>query len=178
MKDEENKDRKVYAFVMTLSHSRYRYVEFVNSQNQKTWLQLHINAFNFFGGVPSRILIDNLKSGVIKANIYDPTLNESYSELSRFFGFVIDPAKSYQPQQKGKVERSIRIVKEQLIAGRKYSSIAEANKEARIWVLSHLLIINRKSPIFADFSIFFKRLKNKIFDKRFVGFQNTRVDFS
>ena len=94
---------------------------------------MHINAFQFFGGIPSRIILDNLKAGVIKSNIYDPTLNETYSELSRFYGFTIDPAKAYKPEHKGKVERSIRIVKEQLIAGKAYLDIDQANTEAIKW---------------------------------------------
>ena len=90
MQDISGKSRKLYVFVMTLSHSRYRYVEFTFSQDQVSWAQLHINAFNFFGGVPARIILDNLKAGVIKPDIYDPILNETYSELSRFYGFTID----------------------------------------------------------------------------------------
>jgi transposase len=133
MKDLGGSLRKTYVFVMILSHSRYRYVEFVNSQDQLTWVQLHINAFKFFSGVPSRIILDNLKAGVIKSDIYDPILNETYSELSRFYGFIIDPARAYKPEHKGKVERSIRIVKEQLIAGREYKDIGAANIKALKW---------------------------------------------
>jgi len=133
MPDNSGKNRKLYVFVMTLSHSRHRYVEFTFSQDQTSWVQLHINAFNFFRGVPKRIILDNLKAGVIKPDIYDPTLNETYSELSRFYGFTIDPAKVYKPEHKGKVERSIRIVKEQLVAGKSYNNIAEANAEAVDW---------------------------------------------
>jgi transposase len=133
MNDKSGEMRKTYAFVMCLSHSRYRYVEFVSSQDQRSWAQLHINAFQFFGGVPCRIILDNLKAGVIKPDIYDPTLNETYSELSRFYGFTIDPAKVYKPEHKGKVERSIRIVKEQLIAGKSYRNISDANTEAIQW---------------------------------------------
>ena len=133
MQDSNGKNRKLYVFVMTLSHSRYRYVEFTFSQDQVSWAQVHINAFNFFGGVPNRIILDNLKAGVIKPDIYDPTLNETYSELSRFYGFTIDPAKVYKPEHKGKVERSIRIVREQLIAGKLYQNITEANVKALQW---------------------------------------------
>ena len=61
MQDAEGKNRKLYAFVMTLSHSRYRYVEFTFSKNQVSWAQLHINAFNFFSGVPNRIILGNFK---------------------------------------------------------------------------------------------------------------------
>lgn len=151
MKDLGGSLRKTYVFVMILSHSRYRYVEFVNSQDQLTWAQLHINAFKFFSGVPSRIILDNLKAGVIKSDIYDPILNETYSELSRFYGFIIDPARAYKPEHKGKVERSIRIVKEQLIAGREYKDIGAANIQALKWCqdeISHRICSSRgRRPI-------------------------------
>jgi transposase len=127
------KARKTYAFIMALSYSRYRYVEFTFSQDVKSWIQSHINAFNFFGGVPKTVLLDNLKSGVIKADIYDPTINRSYAELERFYGFVVDPAKVRTPEHKGKVERSVQLIRQQLIAGRSYNNIDEANKASKVW---------------------------------------------
>ena len=134
MKDEKTgKMRKTHAFIMTLSYSRHRYVEFVFGQDIRSWIQCHINAFCFFGGVPNRILLDNLKAGVIKADIYDPTINRSYVELERFYGFVVDPAKARDPKAKGRVERSVQIVRQQLIAGRSYANINEANEAARRW---------------------------------------------
>ena len=69
---------------MTLSHSRYRYVEFVTSQDQISWCQSHINAFNFFGAVPKIILLDNLKAGVIKPDIYDPIINKAIKNYHIF----------------------------------------------------------------------------------------------
>ena len=59
--------RKAWAFVMTLSWSRHMYVEFVFDQTVATWLRLHRNALTFFNGVPQRIVIDNLKAGIVKA---------------------------------------------------------------------------------------------------------------
>ncbi len=126
-------NRKLYAFVMTLSHSRYRYVEFVYSQNAQSWAQSHINAFKFFRAVPNCVLLDNLKSGVISADIYDPVINPNYADLSRHFGFIADPAKSRTPEHKGKVERSVRIVKEQIIAGRNFDSLDDLNDFALDW---------------------------------------------
>ena len=126
-------NRKIYAFVMTLSHSRYRYVEFVHSQDAVSWAQSHINAFKFFGAVPKSVLLDNLKSGVISADIYDPVINQTYAELERHFGFVADPAKARTPEHKGKVERSVRIVKEQVIAGRKFNDLQGLNSFALNW---------------------------------------------
>jgi transposase len=125
--------RKTYAFIMTLSHSRHRFVRFVFRQDIATWINCHIRAFNFFKGVPNTLLIDNLKSGVIKPNIYDPLLNRAYGELEKYYGFIIDPAKVRLAKHKGKVERSVAIVRQQLIAGREYSSIDEANQKAILW---------------------------------------------
>ena len=59
--------RKTWAFVMTLSWSRHQYVEFVFNQKIPTWLRLHRNAFAFLGGVPRRVVIDNLKAGITQA---------------------------------------------------------------------------------------------------------------
>ena len=125
--------KKTYIFVMTMSYSRHRYVEFVHSQNVESWVQSHMNAFDFFGAVPHTVVIDNLKSGVIKPDIYDPVLNKSYAELARHYNFTIDAAKVRKPHHKGKVERSVLIARQQLLAGRFYNSLDDANEYARRW---------------------------------------------
>jgi hypothetical protein len=114
---ETQRKRKTWAFIMTLSFSRHRFVRFVFHQDIPTWLDCHERAFEWFGGVPSRITLDNLKSGVVKADIYDPLVNYAYADLERHYGFVADPAKMGDPEQKGKVERSVAIVKKHLLAG-------------------------------------------------------------
>jgi transposase len=125
--------KRLWAFVMTLSYSRHRFVRFVEHQDIATWLDCHIRAFEFFGGVPATVLLDNLKSGVVKPDLYDPTINRAYGELERFFGFVADPAKVRTPEHKGKVERSVPIVRQQLVAGRVYADLADANEKALVW---------------------------------------------
>lgn len=101
MKDPlSQKMRKTYAFIMTLSHSRYRFVRFVFRQDVKTWIDCHIRAFHFFGGVPETLLIDSLKAGVQKADLYDPIFNRSYGELEKHYGFVCDPTKVRTPRHK------------------------------------------------------------------------------
>lgn len=129
----QKKKRKANAFIMTLAHSRLRFVRFVFRQDVETWIDCHIRAFEFFGGVPETVLLDNLKSGVIKPHTYDPTINRAYAELERHYGFVADPAKVRTPEHKGKVERSVPIVRQQLIAGRDYSDINVANDRALRW---------------------------------------------
>lgn len=128
-----HKMRKTQAFVMTLSHSRYRFVYFVFRQDTATWIDCHKRAFAFFGGVPETVLLDNLKAGVLKPDIYDPTLNPAYAACARHYGFIADPAKVRTPEHKGKVERSITIVKQQVIAGRDHQDITAANQYAQHW---------------------------------------------
>lgn len=125
--------RKAYGFIMTLSHSRYRFVRFVFRQDVETWIDCHIRAFHFFGGVPETIMLDNLKAGVLKADIYDPLFNRSYGELERHYGFVCDPNKVRTAQHKGKVERSVTIVRQQVLAGRNFKDSEEANAAALTW---------------------------------------------
>jgi len=128
-----HRKRRTQAFVMTLSHSRYRFVYFVFKQDTATWIDCHKRAFAFFGGVPKTILLDNLKAGVLKPDIYDPTLNPAYAACARHYNFIADPAKVRTPTHKGKVERSILIVKQQVISGRNHQDSAAANQYAQHW---------------------------------------------
>ena len=130
---ETGKPRRTWAFVMTLSYSRHRFVRFVFRQDVETWIDCNIRAFEFFGAVPATVVLDNLKSGVIKPDIYDPIMNRAYSELERHYGFVADPAKVRAAQHKGKVERSMPVIRQQLLAGRTFRDIDEANERALKW---------------------------------------------
>ena len=107
------KKRTVYAFIGTLSHSRHKYVEFVYSQDQVSFVSSHVRMFNYFSGIPEHILIDNLKSGVINPDLYDPRLNRSYQEMAEYYGCFIDPCRVRHPQDKGKVERDVQTIREQ-----------------------------------------------------------------
>jgi hypothetical protein len=66
---------KVYAFVMTLCFSRMHFVDVVFGCDQRSWVASHVAAFEFFGGAPRQLRMDNLKTGVLRADIYDPQLN-------------------------------------------------------------------------------------------------------
>jgi transposase len=125
--------RFLWVFVMTLSYSRHRFVRFVEHQDSATWIDCHVRAFEFFGGVPETVLLDNLKSGVVKPHLYDPTIHRAYGELERHYGFVVDPTRIATPEHKGKVERSMPTVRQQLVAGRQYPDLAAANEAALRW---------------------------------------------
>ncbi len=134
MRDSSSdKMRKAWAFIMTLSYSRHRFVRLVFSQDISTWLDCHIRAFTYFGGIPAALVLDNLKSGVVKPDLYDPTLNRAYAELERHYGFIADPAKVASPKQKGKVERNVSVVRNHLLAGREFRDLDEANERASRW---------------------------------------------
>ncbi|TLN16189.1 IS21 family transposase, partial [bacterium] len=133
MLDEEGNLRKAWAFVMVLGWSRYAYVEFVFNQKVETWLSCHRNALEFFGGVPQRLVIDNLKSGITQAIWDDPQVQISYRECAEHYGFLILPCRPATPEHKGKVESGVAYVKGRFMGGRGAMSRTKANREVRRW---------------------------------------------
>lgn len=118
---------------MTLSWSRHQYVEFVFDQKLETWLLLHRHAFEWFGGVPERIIIDNLKAAIVKACFDDPVVQQAYRECAEHYGFLIAPCRIATPQHKGKVESGVHYVKRNFLAGRAPTALTIANQDARVW---------------------------------------------
>ena len=94
------RERIVNGFLMTLPSSRHLFVDPVVSVDQRSWVSSHIAAFEFFGGVPEVIRLDNLKTGVLRADIYDPQLNRAYGEMAEHFGVLIDPCRAGKPKDK------------------------------------------------------------------------------
>ena len=130
------KVRPAQVFVMTLSHSRHQYVELVFDQKVETWLRLHRNAFEFFGGVPKRIVLDNLKAGIVKTSLYDPVVQRSYVGLAEHYGFLIAPCRPRTPRHKGKVERGgVAYVKGNFLPGRTFRNLQDANEQAWAWTM-------------------------------------------
>ena len=129
------KMRRAHAFVLTLSYSRLPYVEFVFDQGQFTWVKCHINAFNFFGGLPKRIILDNLKSGILRPNTYDPLFNMAYADCGKHYGFILDPANIARGEHKGKVERKIPVIRQQFLTTMESPAINDANQKVRQWCL-------------------------------------------
>jgi hypothetical protein len=126
--------RRAWAFVMVLSWSRHQYVEFVFDQTVETWLRCHRNAFNFFEGVPERVVIDNLKAAIVRATQDDPAVQTSYRECAMHYGFLIGPCQVRTPQHKGKVEKGgVHYVKRNFLAGRAPTSLSQANQAVLVW---------------------------------------------
>ncbi len=125
--------RKAWVFVMTLSWSRHAYVEFVWDQTIATWLTLHHHAFAYFGGVPRRVVIDNLKAGITQACWDDPQVQATYRECAEHYGFLIAPCRPATPQHKGKVESGVHYVKRNFLGGRHSTALPQANRDVLHW---------------------------------------------
>lgn len=127
--------RPAYVFVMTLSYSRHQYAELVFDQKVPTWLACHRHAFEWFGGVPQRIVPDNLKAAVLEAALYDPVLGEPYRRMAQHYRFLVSPTRPRTPEHKGKVESGVHFVKRSFLAGQSFTDIREANRRLQAWIV-------------------------------------------
>jgi transposase len=127
--------RTVWAFVMVLAFCRHMFVRPTLSMDQHQWTQAHVEAFEFFGGVPARLVPDNLKTGVDKPDLYDPKINRAYAELAAHYGVLVDPARAAKPKDKPRVERPMPYVRDSFWRGRDFDSLEQMRAAARIWCL-------------------------------------------
>lgn len=127
--------RRTWAFVMTLCYSRHQYAQFVWDQTVATWLGCHRRAFEWFNGVPQRLIIDNAKCAVIKACIHSPVIHRSYLDCAEGYGFRIDPCPPRDPQKKGIVESGVKYLKGNFLPLRTFRDLSDLNVQARAWVM-------------------------------------------
>ena len=131
---ETGRLRKAWAFVMTLAWSRHQYVEFVFDQKVETWLRCHRNAFAFFGGVPERVVPDNLKAAIVRACWHEPQAQQAYRECAHHYDFLIAPCRIGTPRHKGKVEQGgVHYVKRNFLGGREPTTLTQANRDVLVW---------------------------------------------
>lgn len=127
--------RKVWGFIMVLCCSRLLFLRPVLSMDQTSWVEANVAAMTFFGGVPRRLVPDNLKTGVVKADLYDPKINLAYGEFAAHYGVLIDPARAGKPRDKGAVERVVPYARDSFFAGRatEFESLAAMQTDALRW---------------------------------------------
>lgn len=126
--------KTVYCFVMTLGYSRMAYVEFTVRCDTRAFIRCHINAFNFFSGVPKTCLYDNLKSVRLITSDDAARLNPTFLDFADQFGFEVKTCKPYRPETKGKVESGIGYVKGNFLLGETFSSLSELNASVLGWL--------------------------------------------
>lgn len=127
--------KRVWAFIMTLSFSRHLFCYPVLAMTQREFLAAHVAAFEFFGGCPARLVPDNLGSGILKADLYDPRANRGYAELAYHYGCLIDPARVAHPKDKPRVERMVPYVRDSFFSGREFVDLPAMRTGAASWSL-------------------------------------------
>ncbi|MBW2589501.1 MAG: IS21 family transposase [Deltaproteobacteria bacterium] len=127
--------RRLSFFVMVLCHSRMMYVEFTVSQTMEHFLEGHQNAFHFFGGVPQKIMVDNLKSAVLKRIVgHAPVFNPRYLDFAHHYGFSIIPCNVGKGNEKGRVESGVGYVKKNLLNGLDITDFKIMRPAAQHWL--------------------------------------------
>ena len=127
------KYRRPYLFVMTLKYSGKSFRKVIWKADQESWARLHEEAFRTFGGSVQYVVLDNLKQGVIRPDLYEPAINPVYAAMLAHYGAVADAARIADPNRKGTVENAIQHTQSTALKGRKFESIEEQNAWLAHW---------------------------------------------
>lgn len=122
-------------FIAVMGASNYTYAEATWSQRQSDWINAHVRAFEFMGGVPKVVVPDNLKSAVIKTDRYEPKLNPAYQQMAAHYRVAIMPARPYKPKDKSKAEVAVLIVERWILARLRHQTfftLAALNQAIRL----------------------------------------------
>lgn len=117
-------------FVGVLGASDYPFVMAVPTQSERDFYEAHVKMFEYLGGVPELIVPDNLKSGVLRSDRYDPELNPDYQALATHYGCAIMPTRPHKPKDKAKAENGVKIIQRWILARLRhetFTSIQELN---------------------------------------------------
>jgi transposase len=134
--DPERGGRRVaWALVVILVHSRHQYVHITFSQKIADVIDGLEDAWAWFGGVAKWVVLDNLKAAVGKADRYDPIFQRTFEEYARHRGFVMDAARSRDPQGKPHVERGVPYVRDNFFRGEDWRDRDHVQRGARRWCL-------------------------------------------
>ena len=121
------------AAIATLRYSRRSFRQVVWKSSSETWARLHEEAFRYFGGCTQYVVLDNLKEGVIKPDIYEPEINRLYATVLAHYRCVPDPARIRDPDRKGTVENAIQHTQSTALKGRRFESIEAQNAHLMDW---------------------------------------------
>jgi len=130
---ETGKRRTLHALIVTLVHSRHQYVHVCHTQTLADFLEGLEDAWAFFGGVPARVVLDNLKAAVTKADRYDPVFGRTFAEYADWRGFVVDAAVPRHPRGKPHVERQVPYLRESFFRGETWLGRDHVQREAIRW---------------------------------------------
>jgi transposase len=127
--------RRLSFFIMVLCYSRMLYLEFTVLEKMEHFLTCHLNAFQFFGGIPYAIMVDNTKCAVIKRLVGTaPVFNARYQDFAHHYGFDIRACNVGKGNEKGRVENAVGYVKKNFLAGLSIPDFSAVNPAARNWM--------------------------------------------
>jgi transposase len=130
---ETEHNRIVWALIVTLGFSRHQYVHVGFSQKLPDLIDGLEQAWDFFGGVVERVVLDNLKQAVVRSDRYEPVFQRTFNEYAEHRGFVIDPAVVRHAQGKPIVERAVPYVRENFFRGEQWLDLAHVQRQALHW---------------------------------------------
>ena len=130
---QSGKYRRTRLFVMTLGYSRKAVRLLVFRSSSRVWAELHEKAFRRLGGSPRIVVLDNLREGVLAADVYDPTLNCLYQDVLCHYGVVAMPCRVRDPDRKGKVESAVGHAQKTPLKGQRFESLEQAQAYLDHW---------------------------------------------
>jgi transposase len=125
--------QRPWLFVMTLKYSGKSFRKTVWKTDQMVWARLHEEAFHAFGGCPKYVVLDNLKQGVLRPDLYEPALNPVYAALLAHYSVVADPCRVGDANRKGTVENAIAHTQGTALTGRKFDTLEAQNAWLAHW---------------------------------------------
>lgn len=123
-----------YLFIAVLPCSCIIYAESCKDMKTDTWIKCHVNAYNYFGGVPRLLICDNLKTGITKNTNYETIINRSYNEMADYYQTAVVPGRVRHPQDKSHAENSVKYASTWIIAAlrnQKFFSYEELNEAVK-----------------------------------------------
>lgn len=133
----DGEDRHLYIFTIILGYSRMRFAKCTLSMDLETLIQCHIEAFEYFGGIPDEILYDNMKTVIIKKTFdsKESHLNKGFVDFADHYGFTIRTCKPYMPKTKGKIENTVKYLKSDFFYGASFTSFTDISNQLTSWLL-------------------------------------------
>lgn len=131
--DEQGRRRRPHLLRVVLCHSRKGYSEALWRQTTEEFIRGLENAFRAFGGVPSKLVVDNLRAAVKRVDWFEPELNPKVREFCAHYGTVMLPTRPAMPRHKGKVEAAVKYGQNNALKGLKFASLAAQNLHLQAW---------------------------------------------
>lgn len=125
---------KTFGFVVVLTYSRFGYYTVTYDQKLETLLSELKNAFGYFGGVPRRLKVDNMKTAILKNQHYDLVFNQDFLEFANHYGAIVVPCTPYSPEQKGTVEEGIKYLQMNFVSGRTFQHGLDLKRKLWDWM--------------------------------------------